>query len=39
MVRVAEDREYRDAIREGRRAVGVAWPAKQMEILSPTEGG
>jgi hypothetical protein len=39
VVRVAEEVEYRDAIREGRRAVGVAWPAKQMEILSPPEGG
>ena len=39
VVRVAEEVEYRDAIREGRRAVGVAWPAKQMKILSPTEGG
>jgi hypothetical protein len=39
VVRVAEEVEYRDAIREGRRAVGLAWPAKQMEILSPTEGG
>ena len=34
VVRVAEEREYRDAVREGRRAVGVAWPAEQMEGLS-----
>ncbi len=39
VVRVAEEGEYRDAIREGRRAVDVAWPAKQMEILSPPESG
>jgi hypothetical protein len=38
VVRVAKEVEYRDAIREGRRAVGLAWPAKQMEILSPPEG-
>ena len=39
VVRVAEEGEYGDALREGHRAVGVAWPAKQMEILSPPEGG
>jgi hypothetical protein len=39
VVRVAEEGEYQEALREGRRAVGVAWPAKQMEILSPPEGG
>jgi hypothetical protein len=37
VVRVAEEWEYRDAVREGRRAVGVAWPAEQMEVLS--DGG
>ncbi|MDP8950972.1 MAG: hypothetical protein M3N18_01840 [Actinomycetota bacterium] len=39
VVRVAEEGEYRDAIREGRRAVGVAWPAKEMEVVWPPEGG
>ena len=39
VVRVAEEGEYQEALREGRRAVGVAWPAKQMEVLSPPEGG
>ncbi len=39
VIMVAEEGEYKDALREGRRAVGEAWPAEQMEILSPTEGG
>jgi len=39
VVRVAEEGEYQEALREGRRAMGVAWPNKQMEILSPPEGG
>jgi len=39
VVRVAEEGEYRDAIREGRRAVGVAWPVKEMEVVWPPEGG
>jgi hypothetical protein len=39
VVWVAEEGEYQEALREGRRAVGVAWPTKQMEILSPPEGG
>jgi len=38
VVQVAEEREYRDAIREGRRAVRVAWPVKQMEVVLPPEG-
>jgi len=38
VVRVAEEGEYRDAIREGRRAIGLAWPAKQLEVVSPSEG-
>ncbi len=36
VVRVAEEGEYRDAIREGRRAIGLAWPTKQLEVVSPT---
>ena len=31
---VAEEREYREALREGRRAEGMAWPARQMEVVS-----
>jgi len=38
VVRVAEEGEYRDAIREGRRAIGLAWPTKLMEVVSPSEG-
>ena len=33
MVRVAEEGEYQDAVREGRRPLGEAWPAQQMEVL------
>ncbi len=39
MVRVAEEGEYQDALREGRRTLGEAWPAKQMEVLWPPENG
>ena len=39
VVRVAEEGENRDAIREGPHAVGVAWPAKEMEVVWPPEGG
>ncbi len=35
---VAEEREYREASREGRRAEGMPWPARQMELFSPSEG-
>ena len=38
VVQVAEERECRDALREGRSAVRVAWPVKQMEGLVPAEG-
>ncbi len=34
---VAEEREYREALRESRRAVGMPWPARQMEVFSPLE--
>jgi len=39
VVRVAEEREYQDALREGRRTVGEVWPAKQMEVLWSPESG
>ncbi len=32
---VAEEREYREASREGRSAIGIPWPAGQMEVVSP----
>ena len=34
---VAEEREYREALEEGRRAVGMAWPARKMEVVSSSE--
>ncbi len=34
---VAEEHEYREASREGRRAIGMPWPARQMEVISPSE--
>jgi hypothetical protein len=38
VVRVAKESEYQNAIREGRRAVGMPWPVRQVEVLlSPLE--
>lgn len=37
VIRVSEEREYREASREGRRAIGMPWPARQMEIVSSSE--
>ncbi len=34
VIRVARESEYQDAIREGRRAVGIAWPVRQVEVVS-----
>ncbi len=34
---VAEEREYGEASREGRRAIGMPWPARQMELFSSSE--
>ena len=34
VIRVAEEPEYREALREGRRAEGMPWPARQMEVVS-----
>ncbi len=34
---VAEEHEYREALREGRRAIGMPWPARKMEVISPSE--
>ncbi len=31
---VAEEREYQEALEEGRRAEGIPWPARQMEVVS-----
>ena len=34
---VAEEREYQEALEEGRRAEGMPWPAGQMEVVSSSE--
>ena len=34
VIRVARESEYQDAIREGRRAVAIAWPVRQVEVAS-----
>ena len=34
VVRVVEESEYREALREGHRAVGMPWPARQLEVGS-----
>lgn len=38
VVRIAEEGEYRKAIREGHLAFGVPWPAHQLEPVSTSEG-
>jgi len=38
VVRIAEEGEYRKAVREGRPAFGVPWPAHQLESVSTSEG-
>ena len=38
VVRIAEEEEYRKAVREGRQAFGVPWPAHQIEPVSAPEG-
>jgi hypothetical protein len=35
IVWMATEEEYRDAEREGRRAVGLPWPAERIEALVP----
>jgi len=35
MVRVTQEREYLDALREGRRAIGIPWPVKLLFKSSP----
>jgi hypothetical protein len=35
IIRVALEEEYRDAGREGRRAVSMAWPADMVEVSVP----
>ena len=38
VLRVAEEEEYRAAIREGRRAIGVPWPVRQVAAILPSVG-
>jgi hypothetical protein len=38
VVRVVEEGEYREAVREGRGTFGMPWPAHQIEPLSTPEG-
>jgi hypothetical protein len=38
VLRVAEEEEYRRATREGRRAIGMPWPVRQMAVISPSVG-
>jgi hypothetical protein len=34
VVRVARESEYQDALMEGRRAIGIAWPVRQVAVVS-----
>jgi hypothetical protein len=34
VIRVAKESEYQNALREGRRAVGMPWPIQQVEVVS-----
>ena len=38
VVRIAKEGEYRKAVREGRTAFGVPWPAHQIEPVQAPEG-
>ncbi len=38
VVRIAEEGEYREAFKEERRAIGIPWPAHQVEPVLPAEG-
>jgi hypothetical protein len=39
VVWVAEEGEYREAVREGRRPVALPWPLRQIEVVSLLEDG
>jgi hypothetical protein len=39
VVWVAKEGEYREAVREGRRPVGIPWPVRQIEVVSLLEDG
>jgi hypothetical protein len=38
VLHVAEEEEYRAAIWEGRRAIGMPWPVRQMAVILPPAG-
>jgi hypothetical protein len=38
VIRVAEEEEYRTAMREGRRAIGMPWPVRQVAAILPSAG-
>jgi hypothetical protein len=35
IIRVAIEQEFKDARREGRRPVSMAWPAERVEVFVP----
>jgi hypothetical protein len=37
VIRIAEEKEYRKAVREGRRVFGIPWPAHQIEVVSSSK--
>ena len=37
VIRIAEEAEYQEAVREGRRAFGMPWPAHQIEAMLLSE--
>ena len=36
VIRVAEEEEYRTATREGRSAIGMPWPVRQIAVILPS---
>ena len=38
VLRVAEEEEYRSATREGRHAIGMPWPVRQIAVILPSAG-
>jgi hypothetical protein len=38
VLRVAEEEEYRAALREGRSAIGMPWPVRQVAAIQPSAG-
>jgi hypothetical protein len=38
VLQVADEEAYRSALREGRRAIGMPWPVRQMAVIMPPAG-